>query len=107
MVNTLHKGRIMMIMLMIVIIISRDSAVGRATFHLSKMSRPAMGSTQLRIQGYRRSFPGGWDVDTMKTGRCLPNLGRYVSVSGYHKRLFLESSYPLTQHSFHSKGSIS
>jgi len=31
MVNTLHKGRIMMIMLMIVIIISRYSAVGRAT----------------------------------------------------------------------------
>jgi hypothetical protein len=31
MVNTLHKGRIIMIMLMIVIIISRDSAVGRTT----------------------------------------------------------------------------
>lgn len=92
MVNTLHKGRKMMIILIILIIISRDSSVGRATiiqtgrsvvriavrvrfFTSPKRPDQQWGTPSFVFRGTTVLFHGGWDVDTMKTGRCVKLCG--------------------------------
>ena len=110
-----------MIMIIIIIIISRGSAIGTATvvqcwavrgsnpgqskiFSSPKRPDQQRGPLSFVFSVTAVFFPRGWDIDVMKTGRCVTTLRRFsYSVSIIRVRMSQKPLYPLPPQPFCSR----